>query len=165
MGVAAFDTKDAELAELFGWIQSLDANMNRNFPYENNEHHYRMTMEYLYDGKKKRGYNLIIHDHTADWLQEKYLEEIAITDEMTALLNRRAFDDDLAVIEKDGCPNKFVIVSFDLNGLKNTNDTEKKCKSFLLSLISKLKTGRVFMSHLLLWLMERLPGRNFLLIP
>ena len=58
-----------------------------------------------------------------DRKQEKYLEEMAITDELTALYNRRAFDDDIAMIEKDGIPGKLVIVSVDLNGLKQVNDS------------------------------------------
>ena len=119
----ALNPLDEELSELVDWFTSLNNENVRFFHYENGENYYRITLEYLYDGKKKRGYNLIIHDHTEDRKQEKYLEEIAITDEMTALYNRRAFDDDIALIEKEGIPDKLVIVSIDLNGLKQVNDT------------------------------------------
>lgn len=119
----AINPFDEDLSELVDWFTSLNSENGKNFHYENGENYYRITFEHLYDGKKRRGYNLIIHDYTQDRKQEKYLEDIAITDELTALFNRRAFDDDIAMMEKEGISDKLVIVSIDLNGLKHVNDS------------------------------------------
>lgn len=62
---------------------------------------------------------------------EKHREEVLIsnanTDELTRILNRHAYEDELREIEnkeKNGTlQNDFVYVSLDVNGLKNANDT------------------------------------------
>lgn len=44
------------------------------------------------------------------------------TDNMTGLMNRRAYENELAEYESKDMPKQFTIVSLDLNGLKNAND-------------------------------------------
>lgn len=46
------------------------------------------------------------------------------TDGLTFLLNRRCYESDLAFIALEELPENLVIVSFDVNGLKNTNDSK-----------------------------------------
>ncbi len=59
--------------------------------------------------------------------EEKRQEERLIyksqTDELTKLLNRRAYEEALLELEENGIPEDFVYVAFDLNGLKVANDT------------------------------------------
>lgn len=57
----------------------------------------------------------------ASILGEKIMHDISITDDMTGLLNRKAYTDDVENIT-DQYPSDFVYMSFDLNGLKITND-------------------------------------------
>lgn len=118
-----YDLSDPELKELSSWIEGLESDKRARFEYENGDKYYRIAIEHLYDGKKVRGYNLIFRDHTEDHEQEKYLEQIAITDELTAVYNRRAFDDDIALMTYQGLPDDLIIVSIDLNGLKRANDS------------------------------------------
>ncbi len=54
-----------------------------------------------------------------DNAKKAVLEQMAYTDELTGLGNRRCFDEKLKEIGK----NNYAIVSFDLNYLKRTNDT------------------------------------------
>lgn len=59
--------------------------------------------------------------------EEKRKEENLImkstTDEMTGLYNRREYDNDVAKYDSDKIEDNLVLVSFDLNGLKQVNDT------------------------------------------
>lgn len=56
--------------------------------------------------------------------REEDLLKRAITDGLTGLFNRRAFEMDLEEIDKKGeYSNNFVLCAFDVNGLKNVNDT------------------------------------------
>lgn len=44
-------------------------------------------------------------------------------DELTGLYNRRAFEDEIHAIDEAGIPDDLVVVSMDINGLKNVNDS------------------------------------------
>lgn len=48
---------------------------------------------------------------------------ISVTDELTGLFNRHAYEDDLRAFGAGPLPEKFVYISADVNGLKNVNDT------------------------------------------
>lgn len=55
----------------------------------------------------------------------KALEErkrVSLTDELTGLYNRRAYEEDCAKIIKDGIKNEYSIIMMDVNGLKFAND-------------------------------------------
>lgn len=54
-------------------------------------------------------------------IRKLYFE--ANTDKLTGLYNRRAYEDKIAKIMEEGIPSKLIYLSFDLNGLKHTNDT------------------------------------------
>ncbi|MGN0700598.1 MAG: diguanylate cyclase domain-containing protein [Oscillospiraceae bacterium] len=56
--------------------------------------------------------------------REQKLIHIAKTDELTGLYNRRAYDDDIADAERRGIGRNMTVVSVDVNGLKNINDTQ-----------------------------------------
>lgn len=58
-----------------------------------------------------------------DLLKIKNLYFEANTDILTGLHNRRAYEDKITKITESGIPDKMVYFSFDLNGLKQANDT------------------------------------------
>ena len=49
--------------------------------------------------------------------------KISVTDDMTGLFNRRAFEEDCAVIWEQGTVSEITILMMDVNGLKTVNDT------------------------------------------
>ncbi|GEM_PF-3462210 len=55
-------------------------------------------------------------------LQSKRLAEITRKDELTGLLNRHAYYEDIAALEKVGYRDDMVLVAMDVNGLKVAND-------------------------------------------
>jgi diguanylate cyclase (GGDEF)-like protein len=59
----------------------------------------------------------------AQKLKEEKLIHKSITDEITGLLNRRAYEEDLLKIEHTRKTVPFVLVAMDVNGLKTVNDT------------------------------------------
>lgn len=54
--------------------------------------------------------------------KEEKLIKISLTDELTTLLNRRAYEEEVADYKENGIPDDLVYVSMDLNGLKGVND-------------------------------------------
>lgn len=56
-------------------------------------------------------------------LELKLRHEKSVTDDMTGLLNRRAYEEDCAKILETGSVSKMTVVMMDLNGLKSVNDT------------------------------------------
>ena len=56
--------------------------------------------------------------------KEDRLLQIALTDELTRLFNRRSFEEDVAELEKHPLSASFGILSVDVNGLKIANDTK-----------------------------------------
>lgn len=59
-----------------------------------------------------------------DKRKEAQLIRIAMTDELTHLFNRRSYDDDIMLYRDTGLDDTFTLLSADVNGLKNTNDTK-----------------------------------------
>lgn len=53
---------------------------------------------------------------------EKWIKK-SNTDELTGLLNRHAYEDEITKLKKDGLRDNFVYFSFDVNGLKVSNDS------------------------------------------
>ena len=58
----------------------------------------------------------------SDKRREEKLILISRTDELTRLFNRRSYEEDIDAIRQEGIKDNLVIISADLNGLKNTND-------------------------------------------
>ncbi len=58
-----------------------------------------------------------------DKQKENVLLKMALTDELTKLGNRRCLDLDVAEFNNHPIPDNICVMSFDLNGLKITNDT------------------------------------------
>ncbi|MGN0424405.1 MAG: diguanylate cyclase domain-containing protein [Acetatifactor sp.] len=56
-------------------------------------------------------------------LELKLRRDKSLTDELTGLLNRRAYEEDCTGIESSGMVSNTTIVMMDLNGLKAVNDT------------------------------------------
>ena len=56
--------------------------------------------------------------------REERLLRIAMTDELTHLRNRRSYEEELTKIRENGMDDEFVIMTADVNGLKNVNDTK-----------------------------------------
>ncbi len=54
--------------------------------------------------------------------EENYIRQIS-TDSLTGFLNRMAFEDKMEELQKHRFETDFVVVSFDVNGLKDINDT------------------------------------------
>lgn len=105
------------------WIQEMEKNHQLKKTISRKERFYSLEGQYLMDGKKIRGIQFILLDCTDEKEYQKYLKNVAITDDMTHLLNRRAFEDEVKAYKEKEMPNDFVIASFDLNGLKKVNDT------------------------------------------
>ena len=64
-----------------------------------------------------------IHNVDEEKRREENLIKISMTDEMTRLLNRRAYDEDLINLRKNDLEPDFVLFSIDINGLKRANDS------------------------------------------
>ncbi|MBQ0051990.1 MAG: diguanylate cyclase [Treponema sp.] len=55
--------------------------------------------------------------------KEENLKNTALKDELTGLYNRHAYEEDLRQYKSKPLPEDFVYISFDVNGLKNINDS------------------------------------------
>ena len=55
--------------------------------------------------------------------REEMLRAVSLADELTGLLNRRAFEEDKLTMEQGRTPADLVCVAVDVNGLKGVNDT------------------------------------------
>lgn len=81
-----------------------------------------ITMERDADGKPTKViYTTRVIDEEKK--QEERLIQRAQTDELTGLLNRRAYEDDIYAHNDTPDEEKFIYVSIDVNGLKVVNDT------------------------------------------
>lgn len=78
---------------------------------------------YLKSGTKIRSIQFILLDCTVEMEYQEYLKKVAVTDDMTHLFNRRAFENEAQKYLEQAMPDNFVVISFDLNGLKKVNDT------------------------------------------
>ena len=56
--------------------------------------------------------------------REERLVRLSMTDELTRLLNRRSYDEDLTELKDDKLDDDLVLFSVDINGLKAVNDTK-----------------------------------------
>lgn len=56
-------------------------------------------------------------------LELQLRHEKSVTDDMTGLLNRRAYEEDCTKTLETGSVSKKIVIMMDLNGLKNVNDT------------------------------------------
>lgn len=54
--------------------------------------------------------------------QQETLKKISNTDQLTRLYNRRAYDEDVKIYDEKEIEDDFVLLSVDLNGLKQVND-------------------------------------------
>lgn len=70
-----------------------------------------------------RGLQFILQDCTDEVNYREYLKKVAVTDDITQLFNRHAFEDEIAALEKKDFPENLIVISFDLNGLKKVNDS------------------------------------------
>lgn len=59
----------------------------------------------------------------ADKRREEQLIRISMTDELTRVFNRRCYEDDMAAINAKGADEDLALISADVNGLKEVNDT------------------------------------------
>lgn len=108
---------------LLRWLEESEKEENWKIDIERGEKCYTIESRHLLDGNKIRGIQFIIEDCTDEVKYERDLKYAAITDEMTHLMNRRAFEEELEQIEKNSIKENLVLISFDLNGLKNANDS------------------------------------------
>ncbi len=78
-------------------------------------------------GKISEKPNVVIYtvqNIDADKRREEKLILISRTDELTRLFNRRCYEEDIDAIRQEGIRKDLVIISADLNGLKNVNDNK-----------------------------------------
>lgn len=109
--------------EFLDWIAQMEKEHALKKTISRGDHSYSLEGQYLMDGKKVRGLQFILQDCTDEMEYQEYLRKAAVTDDMTHLLNRRAFEDEMKTIMENGMKDDLVIISFDLNGLKKVNDT------------------------------------------
>ena len=67
------------------------------------------------------GYDIQIYKSISVEFEKNTFEKLAYTDALTRLGNRAKADNDIISYEKNKC--EYIIISFDLNGLKQVNDT------------------------------------------
>lgn len=113
-----------DINEICSWIDFFKRGVKNEFHYKDNDRHFKVVFQDLYFSNKKKGYQVIFTDCTEEKNRESKLIKISITDELTKLFNRRAFEEEIEKIQSDGIPEDFTIISFDLNGLKAANDTK-----------------------------------------
>ncbi len=118
------DITDPELTELYSWIKFFKRNIKSEFYFKQGSKYYKVVFNHLYSANKIKGFQLMFTDCTEEKNKESNLIKISITDELTNLLNRRAYEEEINKIQSDGIPEDFAIISFDLNGLKKANDTK-----------------------------------------
>lgn len=118
------DASNPELKELASWIDFFKRNIKTEFYYKKNDRFFKVVQNQLYTGNRECGYQLVFTECTEEKNRESKLIKISVTDELTKLLNRRAFEEEIEKIQSDGIPEDFTILSFDLNGLKAANDNK-----------------------------------------
>ena len=118
------DSSNTELHELCTWIEFFQKDIKSEFYYKKNDQYYKITYTTLFCDNREQGHQILITDCTEEKIKESKLIKISITDELTKLFNRRAFEEEIEKIQSDGIPEDFTILSFDLNGLKKANDTK-----------------------------------------
>lgn len=117
------DDTDEELNELKTWISQVEHAKELIFEYQRDDKYYSVSAQYLFVGSAIKGYHFIFLDRTEDKEREKYLEHMAIMDELTRTFNRRALENDIEKLEREDKKENLIFISFDLNGLKKANDT------------------------------------------
>lgn len=65
-----------------------------------------------------------IQDIDEEKKEQETLKKISNTDQLTRLYNRRAYDDDVKVYDGKEIEEDFVLLSIDVNGLKQVNDNQ-----------------------------------------
>ncbi|SEA46502.1 diguanylate cyclase (GGDEF) domain-containing protein [Pseudobutyrivibrio sp. ACV-2] len=92
---------------------------------KNNKNWYRL--QYIVVASDENGYPTKVIFTTLnideEKRKEKFLLEMALTDELTKLSNRRCYDRDVAEWKMVAPPENLCIISVDVNGLKIVNDT------------------------------------------
>jgi predicted signal transduction protein with EAL and GGDEF domain len=80
----------------------------------------------LDEGEDLRPHKIIYTTQTIDDTKKKeeYLTRISTTDELTSLYNRRSYDQDMAKYSSQEIKDDLVVISIDINGLKEANDTK-----------------------------------------
>jgi len=61
-----------------------------------------------------------LHEQT---FRAKVMEDLLYSDQLTGAFNRKAYEDDILRLEREGLADDFVYVSVDVNGLKVANDS------------------------------------------
>lgn len=93
------------LAVRYGWVRASFITVEKD---EDNVPFKVLFVTQIIDDEKRR---------------EETLISSAYNDELTGLYNRRAYENDLNVFRNSVLSTDFVYISFDVNGLKNVNDT------------------------------------------
>ncbi len=92
---------------------------------KNNKNWYRL--QYIVVASDENGYPTKVIFTTLnideEKRKEKFLLEMALTDDLTKLSNRRCYDRDVAEWKMVATPENLCIISVDVNGLKIVNDT------------------------------------------
>lgn len=105
------------------WISEMEKNHELKKMISNQGRFYTLEGQYRMEGKKMRGLQFILQDCTDEVNYREYLKKVAVTDDITQLFNRHAFEDEIAALEKKDFPENLIVISFDLNGLKKVNDS------------------------------------------
>ena len=115
---------DPGLEELRNWIKEVRSKGHMDDRiYQIDENSYKVSGNYLFDGKKKKGYTFIIVDWSKEQKDQESLLHMSMSDSMTGLYNKRAYSDEIEEIKENGLDKDLCIVAVDLNNLKKTNDT------------------------------------------
>ena len=110
-------------SEFLEWISEMEKNGEFKKTISVKDHFFSLEGRYLKVGSKIRSIQFILLDCTYEMEYQEYLKKTAVTDDMTHLLNRRAFETEAKKYLEQEMPDNLVVISFDLNGLKKVNDT------------------------------------------
>ncbi len=112
------DEKNPDMQSFLACMDEIANNDSAGFKYNMDDKYYEVSCNRLFSGKKLLGYTFLIYDATRNHESELRFNEQAITDELTHLYNRRHYEEVLDNPQDSDC-----LIFFDVNGLKNANDT------------------------------------------
>lgn len=113
-----------ELQQLRKWLSAPRGIGDTEFDYSRDGRFYRVSVQPMETKWGKGSCHLLFSDCTEDKQREQHLQQIAVTDQLTGLSNRRAYLDDITALYAERLSEDLYVVAADLNGLKRVNDSK-----------------------------------------
>ena len=104
-------------------LETIKEKILKNDVIRSSEKVYKPRVTDLVRRNKKIGTLYILDNITEEYHHAKKIERMALTDAMTEFENRRAYEFKIAELQDNGIPDGTVYIYFDVNGLKQVNDS------------------------------------------